>query len=508
MEKIREILRLHFNSKMSLRQISQATGISKTTVSEYINEFKRSDLDYGSTLKLSDHLLVEVFEGSNRAKNKKYEELAKNFDYYQKELKRPGVKLSLLWHEYREQQPDGFSYSRFCHHYGMWLGKRKPTMHFEHKAGEKMFVDFTGKKLSIKDPQTGHETELEVFVAIMGASQLTYVEACLNQQKETWIQVNENALRYFGGVAKAIVSDNLKSAVTKASKYEPLLNETYNDFAKHYNTVILPTRPAKPKDKPLVENAVNLVYQRIFAPLRNSTFFSIEELNYAIWDQLEKHNNTPFQKMETTRKKLFEEIEKQELKPLPLEVYDLKEFKELTVQFNYHIYLKADKHYYSAPWRLVGKKVRIIYNSRIVEIFYNHQRVAIHRRSRRQYLYTTEKEHMPASHQFVDGWSARRFISWASKIGDEVKEFIKKLLDSKQHPEQAFKACMGVLKFASKYNNQILNKVCKKAIEIDCISYKFIDNSLKNKTYLMDDESQDNKQLPFHENIRGKTVYK
>ena len=251
-----------------------------------------------------------------------------------------------------------------------------------------------------------------------------------------------------------------------------------------------------------------MAYQRIFAPLRNTTFFSIEDLNDAIWELLDKHNNTSFQKMESTRKKLFEEIEQQELKSLPVNYYELKEFSKLTVQFNYHIYLKEDKHYYSVPWRLIGKKVKVTYTNSSVDIFYNHERVAIHQRNRKNYHYTTKKEHMPASHQFVDGWSAKRFINWALKIGDDVKVFIEKLFDKKQHPEQAFKACMGVLKFAKKYDNQILNNVCKKAIDLDCISYRFVDNSLKNKTYLLDEEQPQDDKLPIHNNIRGKTSYR
>lgn len=505
-EKIREILRLCIQLNYGLRGASKAAGISKTTAGEYLAEFKRSGISYEEITSMSDTVLMELFERSNCSVNEKYEEISKQFEYYEKELTRPGVTLYQLWKEYRDRDHDGFSYSRFCHHYCMWSGKQKPQMHMVYKAGEKMFVDFAGKKMHIIDIETGEIKEVEMFVSILCSSQITYAEACESQNKENWIKVNENALIYYGGVPRAIVPDNLKSGITKASKYEPEINDTYHDFARHYNTVILPARPAKPKDKPLVENAINLVYQRIYAPLRNMMFFSIQELNEAIWPELEKHNNTPFQKRSISRRELFIQIEQHELQPLPVERYQIKEYQADRVQFNYHVFLKEDKHYYSVPWRFLGKKVKIIFTSTIVEIYINNERIAIHKRDRRKYEYTTQKEHMPPSHQFIDGWKPERFIKWAEKTGKEVKQFIELLLESKEHPEQAFKACMGVLQLGKKYEKEIMQKVCKKAIEINCISYRFINNSLKNKTYNIEEEEQD-LSLPFHNNIRGKQCY-
>ncbi len=488
MEKIREILRLYFELSFSIRKTAEATGTSKTTAGEYIAEFKRTGLNYEDITKMDDAMVTDLFE---------------------KELKRPGVTLYRLWKEYKEeQQIDGFSYSRFCFHYKMWRSKQKPEMHFNHKAGDKMYVDFTGKKMQITDRFTGKIREVEIFVSILGASQYTYVEASYSQRKEDWIRLNENALLFYGGVPRAIVPDNLKSGVTKASNYEPILNETYRDFARHYNTAILPARPGKPKDKSLSENVVNITYQRIFAPLRNVTFFSIHELNEAIWDELENLNNTPFQKRDIGRYELFKQVEKQELKPLPAERYEIREYEAFRVQFNYHIFLKADKHYYSVPWQYTGKRVKIIYTSTMVEIYHNSIRIAIHRRNRTNYLYTTNKEHMPPHHQFVDGWSPKRFINWAAKMGEDVKEFIELVLDSREHPEQAFKACIGILKLGEKYEKIAFEKVCRNAIELNCPSYRFIANSLKNKTYNIIEEQTDDLSLPLHENIRGKDFYK
>ncbi len=361
-EKIREILRLCMDLNYSLRDAAIALGISKTTVGEYIGEFKRTGLSYQEITRISDEEVIELFEKGNKSSNPMYEELSKDFQYYQKELKRTGVTLCLLWEEYRQQHTDGFSYSRFCHHYKMWESKQNPGMHMDHKAGDITYLDYTGKKMHLVDPLTGEIREVETFVAILGASQLAYVEFTFSQNLEDWIRVNENAIIYFGGATRAISPDNLKSAVTKACNYEPLINETYNDLARHYGTVILPTRPGKPKDKPLVENAVSLVYQRVFARLRNMTFFSLGELNEAAWEQLEKHNDTPFQKRDICRRQLFEEIEKSELQPLPVDRYELKRYQMDRVQINYHVNLKEDRHYYSVQHKINRQRKKTIDN--------------------------------------------------------------------------------------------------------------------------------------------------
>jgi transposase len=507
-EKIREILRLCLELNYSLRDAAIALGVSKTTVGEYIAEFKRSGLSYQEITGMSDTEVIELFDKSNKSSNPLYEALSKDFEYISKQLKRTGVTLYLLWEEYQQKQEEGFSYSRFCHHYRMWERRQDPDMHMEHKAGDITYMDFTGKKMHIVDPDTGEIREAESFVSILGASQLTYLEFTQSQSLEDWIWVNENAIIYYGGVTRGITPDNLKSAVTKACNYEPLINETYNDFARHYGTVVLPTRPGKPKDKSLAENAVNLMYQRIFAPLRDMIFHSISELNEAAWELLDKHNNTPFQKRDITRRQLFEEIEKSELRPLPVDRYELKRYQVSRVEFTYHVYLKEDKHYYSVPHQYSGKKVKTIYSSRVVEIYKDNVRIAIHQRDRKPYRYTTTKQHMPPDHQYVNGWSPDRFIKWAEKMGGSVKEFIQLMLDQREHPQQAFKACMGVLKLGKKYDKEAMQLVCKKAIEINCISQRFIDNSLKNKTYKIEEQDPGDMKLPFHENIRGKDNYK
>lgn len=473
-EKIREILRLNQELRFSIRQIAEATGVSKTSVGEYLAEYKRSGLSYQDVLDMNDKGLAEVFETKNQSSNPMYEILSREFPCYEKELARVGVTLYLLWEEYKERNPDGFSYSRFCHHYRMWENKLKTGMHIEHKAGDLIYADFTGKKMHYVNQLTGEVIPVEIFITILGASQLIYVEAVHSQKLEDWICANENAWWYYGGTTRGICPDNLKAAVSKACNYEPLLNETYDDLARHYNTVILPTRPGKPKDKALVENAVRIVYQRIFAKLRNQTFFSILELNQAIWAEQEEVNNAPFQRRDISRRQLFNEIEKNELRPLPKERYEIRRYQLSKVEFHHHIYLKEDKHYYSVPYQYTGHKVKTIYTDRNVEIYKDNVRIALHKRNRKPYGYTTEPNHMPAEHQFVDGWNTDRFVKWASKMGGSIESLIKRLLDSKEHPQQAFKSCMGVLQLSKGYKPKELEIVCGRALEFNSISLKAV----------------------------------
>jgi len=491
MKKVRELLQLITNQGLSSRQASKIAGISKSSASEYVSGFKASGLTIEEVDQLSDNDLVCAITGpGGKHQNQRYSTLISHFNHIEKELKRPGVTLQLLWQELFESQFNAYSYSQFCHHYQQWSKKQKVSMHIDHKAGDKMYVDFTGVKQNIIDRETGKTKQLEVFVAILGSSQKCYIEAVKSQKKEDWVKVNENALRFFGGVPNCIVPDCLKSAVIKADKYEPQINETYKDFAAHYGTIILPARALHPQDKALAENFVKTAYTRIYAPLRNMPFFSIEECNQAMWEQMDKHNNTPFQGKEYTREQLFVSVEKRELKALPVAFYDMRHFAIATVQYNHHVYLKEDRHYYSAPFQLTGKKVQLSYNSRIVEIIYNNIRVATHQRNTHQYRYTTDSGHRPAQHQFVSDWNADRFIRWAAKISPETEEFIRTLIESKAHPEQAFSVCMGILSESKKHSPEDFSKACTKALSLNVFTCRFIKNTLQNKTFKLDKEEE------------------
>ena len=508
MRKVRELLKLHYEKNYSTRQAANVIGIGKTAAGEYISGFKASGLDYKIVNGLSDSELLNCINKKKQTENPRYTDLSKQFTYFEKELKRTGVTLQILWKEYKISREDYYEYSQFCHHYYKWRKEQKVSMRMEHKAGDKLFVDFAGKKLTVTNPDTGELTEHEVFVSVLGASQLSYIEAVPSQQKADWISVNQNALHFYGGVPAAIVPDCLKSAVIKSDKHEPEINPSYKDFADHYGTVILPARALHPQDKSLAENFVRNAYQQIYAPLRNQVFFSIEELNQALWEQLDIYNNRKFQKRDYSRQQLFNQVEKDQLKPLANDMYELKSFAQDRVQYNYHVYLKEDKHYYSTPYQYIGKQVMIHYTSRIVEIYFNNKRIALHKRNRRQYDYTTEKAHMPKNHLFKAEWTAKRFLSWGRKIAPEVEDVVAKILDSRPHPEQAYKSCMGLLQLHKKCDNNDYIKACKKALALNCMTYKFIKNTIESKTFNLDTEQElELFKLPEHDNIRGKEHY-
>ena len=456
---IREIIRMKDNG-LSNSQISQRLGKSRTTIIKYLDVIEASGFCLKELLELKGEDLSELFESSNELSPAGREQIHKDlysfFPYLEKELKPVGVTRNILWREYKIKYPQGVMYSQFCEHYNKWSQKAQGYMPTAHKAGEKLFIDYAGKKLHIIDKETGEIKPVEVFVATLGASQYTYVEASFSQQIPDFINSVQNCLHYLGGVPACIIPDNLKSAVTKSNKYEPHVNEQFASFASHYDTSIMPARALKPKDKSLVEGAVNITYTRIHAVLRDKDFYSITELNLAIKELLLVYNQTPFQKKQHSRTGLFLEIEKDTLKPLPAEKYELRDYKVATVQKNCHVYYSSDKNYYSVPNAYIGKKVKMILTQSVVEIYHSQTRIALHARSRKAYHYVTVKEHMPVSHTFNADWSSEYFITWAQKIGTSTKEYIEKILDKKQYPEQSYKSCMGILGMASKIGKERL----------------------------------------------------
>lgn len=508
MIKIRQILRLQ-SQGLSKLQIAAQTGIARNTLKKYIKEFTSSGLSFEEINELSDKELEDLFvKPEDRPLNERLQILFSLFPAIEKELKRKGVTRQLLWKEYKTHHPDGVGLSQFKHYFSQWKAQVNPTMHMEHKAGDKLYVDFAGDKLEIINEQTGEVKPVEVFVAILGASQLTYVEAVMTQQKEDFIFACENALHYCSGVPGAIVPDNLKSAVSKSSKYEPTLNETFADFAEHYGTAILPARAYRPRDKALVENAVRIIYTRIYVKVKRQQYFTLQDLNAAILTALEEHNNAPLRGRNYSRRQQFDEVERNELMPLPELRYELKKHQYATVAKNGHVGLSADKHYYSVPYRFIGKKVKLLYSRSSVEIFYNYERIALHERTKSAYRYTTEKDHMASTHRFVSEWTPERFTSWAADIHEDVRLYVLKVLDRKQHPEQAYKSCMGILGFAKKVGNDRLIKACQRALGYGAYNYKTIQKILERELDLRDaPDETDQLQMPFHDNIRGENYY-
>ena len=508
MSKIRQILRLHTQGKSKLR-ISEQTGVARNTVKKYLWSFTEHQLTIEDMDKMSDQDLDELFgKQEEKEPDERFKNLLAFFPRVDKEIRRTGVTLGLMWKEYLRQHPDGYRHSQFGHYYSDWSKKPAPVMHIIHKAGDKVFVDFAGEKMQIVDKDTGELTEAEVFVAILGASQLTYVEATESQKKEDFVGACENALHYFGGVPAAIVSDNLKSAVTKSDRYEPTLNQAFADFAEHYQTYILPARIYKPKDKSLVEGAVKITYQRIYAALRDKTFFSLEELNHAIAQELEVYNNTVLTGKNYSRRQHFEEIEKSALIALPPLRYEFKKLITVTVAKNGHFCLNEDKHYYSVPHQHIGKRVRVVYGKSQVEVFYRYQSLTIHPRVKSPYNYTTNADHLASTHRFLSDWTPEKFINWANGIGPDVKMYIVKILDKKQHPEQAYKSCIGVLSLAKKAGDERLVNACKRALDYGIYNYKIIQTILeRGLDQLPDEEKTQQLSMPLHENIRGEEYY-
>jgi transposase len=512
MGKIRHILRLH-SQKRSKRLIAEQTGVSRNTLKKYLKEFDTCGLSYEQLDELSDKDLEDLFvkpldQQPPQPDDRKGQLLAL-FPSIEKELKRKGMTRQLLWGEYKVSHPDGFCRSQFNNYYRRWKAQTNPTMRFDHKAGDKLYVDYAGQKLHIIDRLTGEVKPVEVFVAILGASQLTYVEATMSQQKEDFIAACENALHFFGGVPSAIVPDNLKAAVTKSSKYEPVINETYASFAEHYSTTILPARAFRPRDKAHVENAVKIIYSRIYGKIRGETYFSLEALNAAILKALEEHNNTYFKGRNYSRRQQFEEVERAALMPLPALPFEIKQSSMATVMKNGHVHLSADKHYYSVPYKHIGKKVKLLYSRHSVEIYFNYERIALHNRTKSPYNYTTDADHMASAHKFVTEWTPERFLSWAQDIHDDVRLYIEKVLERKHHPEQAYKSCMGILSSAKKVSNQRLTKACQRALGYGRYNYKTIQMILEKGLDLQDNEDEGTGlQMPLHENIRGEKYYK
>jgi transposase len=506
MSKLRQMLRLYAQGESKLK-ISGLTGVSRNTLKKYLKIYEKLGLSMPCLEEKSDQELDRLFgENLLPEPTDRYRTLEPLFPGMEKELKKRGVTRRILWDRYIATHPDGFKITQFKHHYQGWLKRSKPVMHIEHIAGDKMYIDYAGEKLHLVDEDTGEITAVEVFIAVLGASQLTYVEATLSQRKEDFINSCGHALSYYGGVPMAIVPDNLKSAVTKSDRYEPTLNQAFESFAAHYSTTILPARAYKPKDKSLVEGAVKIAYRRIYSVLDEQVFHTLEELNEAIKEIVEVHNSTKLTGRPDSRRDLFEEVERPALNPLPANAYEFKRQQLSTISVNGHVCLKEDKHYYSVPYQYIGKKVKLLYTSDQVEIFYNYASLALHQRNRKPYGYTTEDEHMASTHKYLAQWNPDRFIQWAGAIDESVRQFIVRLMDSKSHPEQSYKACQGVLGYERKVGRERLINACKRAMGYENYSYHAIKTILENR-YDQIANPEPSPDIPQHENIRGGNYY-
>ena len=504
---IRQLLLLKAKGE-SNRSCEQLLGIHRNTINHYVRLFRGSGMAYEVLLGQGDKTLNELFPESASVDTDRYKVLSGYFTHFEKELTKPGCTRQILWQEYLQNHPDGYGHSQFNEHFARWRDRVKSSGKLVHKAGDKVYFDYTGKKLHLTDKQTGEITGVEVFVGILPASHFTYVEASKSQKKEDFISSVNRCLYYFGGVPRSLVTDNLKSAVSKSSKYEPILNKSLRALAVHYQTSINPTRAFSPQDKALVEGAVKLVYQRIFYPLSQMTFFSIEELNRAIWEKLEAYNDYLMKQLETSRRKQFFDIEKPYLTPLPSQPYEIREYKKAKVQKMGFVYLHQDKNYYSVPYRYIGVTVEVQYNSDEVEVYYKTQRIATHKRNYRKGAYTSKEEHLSSSHKFYQGWNPDFFLSWASKSGPNVEAYVGKLLHQADYPEIAYKQCLGVINLKTVHTDQRLENACRMALNQSRYGYHIIKNILENKMDTKDTSPQTTEpHIGEHNNIRGAGFY-
>jgi transposase len=507
MSKLRQVLKLYCQGQNKL-QISVITGVSRNTIKKYIRTFHGLKSTWQDVDDLTDKDLDELFcaEPVPSVDNRLIP-LHDFFKNQEKRLRQRGVTLLRLWEEYHLKHPNGFKMTAFYRHYNLWNRRASPSMHMSHKAGDKMFIDYTGEKLEVVDASSGEVKAMEVFVAILGASQLTYVEAVETQRVEDFIGCCENALYYFGGSPNAIVPDNLKSAVIKTNRYEPKLNENFEAFADYYGMAVLPARAYKPKDKALVEGAVKITYQRIFASMPTERPTSLAELNARIQALLEVYNGSPFKGRTYSRREQFEEMEKATLQPLPERRFELKSSSVATVMKNGHVCLGADKHYYSVPFGYISKKVRVLYSKSVVDIFYRYELIATHARLRSAHNYTTDPSHMATQHMVLSEWNPDYFLAQARAIGKDVEFYIAQVLHKKPHPEQAYKSCQGILSFARRVGHNRLIKACQRGHAYGLYHYRAIDDILQRGLDLFDLEEERQLPMPSHGNIRGKNYY-
>lgn len=499
MRKIYDVLRLHAGG-LSKRRIAVSLNIGRTAVGDYLRRARRAGLGWPQPEGLSDEDLERLLFPPPPAVSPDCRP-PPDWPALHRELKRPGVTVSLLWEEYRSVHPGGYGYSRFCDLYRDWRGRLNPTMRQAHVVGEKLFVDYAGATMEVIDGLTGEIRTAQVFVATLGASSYSYAEATWTQALPDWIGSHIRAFAYFGGVPRQVVPDNLKSGVVKACLYDPEINRTYAGMAAHYDTAIVPARPRKPRDKAKVEVGVQIVERRILARLRNHRFFSLAELNQAIAELLVALNGRVTRHLGASRRQLFEQLDRPALKPLPAQAYEYAEWKQRRAGLDYHV--EVAKHYYSVPHALAKQKLWARITDRSVEVFHKGKRVAAHMRGSGNRRHTTVPEHMPSSHRRYANWTPDRIRRDAAANGVHTEILIDVILRSKPHPEQGFRSAIGILRLAKTHGGERLEAACERALEIGARSYSSVASILKNNLDRRTPRQATDGPAIDHPNIRG-----
>jgi len=508
MRKTKEVLRLKYDCAVSEREIARSCQVSRSTVADYIRRASAARVTWAEASMLTEGQLearlfpTEHIPSSVGRPLPDCEHIYNDLRTYRKF----NLTLSQLWLEYKEQHPDGYQYTQFCEHYRRWRSKLDYCMRQEHRAGEKLFIDYADG-LSIVDILTGELTLTQLFVSVWGASSYTYAEATLSQTLPDWTSSHVHAFEYFGCAPRVLVPDNLKSGVSKACRYEPDLNPTYADMAEHYGCAVLPARPRKPRDKAKVEGGVLIAERWILAVLRHRTFHSLPELNAAIRECLERLNSRPMRRLKKSRRELFETIDRPNALPLPQKPYEYTEWYKARVQLNYHI--EVDRHFYSVPYRLLHEKVDVRLTANTMEALHKGERIAAHVRSPIKGGYTTLPEHMPPEHRFYAEWNPARFIQWASKTGQSTARLVERILAARPYPEQGYRACLGIINLTRDYEPVRVEAAAERALRYNACSYRSVKAILATG---LDHQCGSASQLNIpgllpHQNIRGQAYY-
>jgi len=508
MRSTKEVLRQKWLLKKSHRQVARSIGVSPGAVGNTMSRAKAIGLDWKQAEAMTDEELEQRLYGPKVGPN--IERPQPDPVWIHQERKKPGVTLELLHLEYLEQHPNGYHYTQFCNLYREWLSKHRLSMRQTHRAGEKLFVDYSGKKPHLVDPKTGECIEVELFVAVLGASNYTYAEATFTQRGPDFIASHQRAFSFLGGVTGAVIPDQLKSGVTKPCWYEPGVRRTYEEMARHYGTVVLPARPYHPRDKAKAEVAVQIAQRWVMARLRNETLFSLAAMNERIAELLESLNNRPMRVYGASRIELFERLDKPALKELPMELFQYADWKRVRVNIDYHV--EVDHHFYSAPHTLVHEELEARFTATTIELFRKGQRITSHVRSYERGRHTTKPEHMPKAHQKHLEWTPSRMVHWAGTVGLNTKALVEAILAERPHPEMGYRSCLGILRLSKdkRYGPERLESACARALPFGARSYHHVASILKHgldRVPLTAPELEGQAQLPLHENIRGRGYY-
>ncbi len=500
MRKITEILRLRA-AGMNSRDIAASVGAGKTTVYEYLARAEAAGIGWPLPEGMDEEALdAKLFPppcGELAARRP-----VPDWRAVHRELKRQHVTLRLLWLEWRADNPEGWGYTQFCAHYQRWLGAQDVVMRLTYPAGERMFVDFSGDKAAYVDPDSGEAVAAEVFVAVLGASGMLYAEATRGQDLGSWVMAHVHAWEAYGGVAEVTVPDNLRAGVSKACWYDPELNPSYAELARHFSTVVLPTRVAHPRDKAAVEAGVLSVERWALAPLRHRRFFSLAELNEAVAERVGWINARPFRGQATSRRELFEELEAKALKPLPAQRFELAAWKKATVNIDYHV--EFDGRFYSVPFPLVRQRLDVRATATTVEALKGGRRVASHAREHGRRRFVTDPAHMPPSHRAHLEWTPSRLVEWAGTVSPATATLVEAILASRPHPEHAYRTCLGLMRLARRYGDDRAGAACERALAAGAISYTSVKSILAEGLDRLPLKSPSpTPPPPEHENLRG-----